>query len=94
MQRFDSSSPAIVALHSNVLQCGEVCKKMHPLRHSNPQSSDYKSDALSIRPRGPVTAYGTPSSKSLVPQAIILLAADNRPQFLSVPPFSSVKEMG
>ena len=32
-------------------------EKIRPRRDSNPQSSDPKSDALSIRPRGP-TGYG------------------------------------
>jgi hypothetical protein len=42
-------------------------KKVHPLRDSNPQSSDWKSDALSIRPRGQILLHGIPPSFDLPP---------------------------
>ena len=43
------------------LQLGNT---MRPRRDSNPQSSDPKSDALSIRPRGRSAGFATPFSKA------------------------------
>ena len=41
-------------LLSNTKKSCGVLERQHPLWDSSPRSSDWKSDALSIRPRGPV----------------------------------------